>query len=288
MHTERPRRKPPESESDCDSPPPTVAPAPGAEPASDVGARIIELQADFELLKAQVRQAQQLAGLGTAAALIAHEVNNLLTPMFAYAKAALEANDPDLQRKALEVTVKNCETLVAMSQRVLEIGAAKPAKRETVGVRQAVEDARASLCRDLAKDGIRFVCEVPDSVTVWADPLQLTQVLFNLLLNAREAMAPSHSGRLKVTATQQAQQVVIKVNNTGAPIRPDLLPHLFEPFQTSKPVTRNGRPRCGGLGLALCRDLVQENGGTIGATSDSEHGTTFTLALPADRNDPQD
>ncbi len=284
MHTERPLRKPPESDSD--SPPPTVAAATG--PASDVGARVTELQAEFKLLKAQVRQAQQLAGLGTAAALIAHEVNNLLTPMFAYAKAALEANDPDLQRKALEVTVKNSETLVAMSQRVLELGAAKPAKRETVRVRSAVDDGLEGLCRDPAKDGIRFICEVDDSITVWADPLQLTQVFFNLFLNAREAMAPSHSGRLKVTATQRAKQVVIEVNNSGAPIPPDLLPRLFEPFQTSKPVTRNGRPRCGGLGLALCRDLVEENGGTIGVTSDSEHGTTFTLALPAERNDQQD
>ena len=156
-----------------------------SQPPQSVDAGVAKLQADLDLLRAQVRQAQQLSSLGTAAALIAHEVNNLLTPILAYATSALGSDDAALQKKALQVTVKNAQMLVAMSDRVLEISAAKPAKREDVNVLRAVDDAIASLCRDLSKDGITINVEVDESLTAWADPLQLQQVLFNLLLNAR-------------------------------------------------------------------------------------------------------
>lgn len=248
-----------------------------------VEARLTELQDQLNRLKAQVRQAQQLSNLGTAAAMIAHEVNNLLTPVLSYARASLEANDVELQKKALTVTVRNLEMLIRMSEHVLEMSAAKLPTRERVCVRTVVEDAAASLCRDLSKDGIRFSVKVDKSLIVWADRLQLQQVLFNLFLNAREAMAASHSGRLTVSAVRQDDSVVIEVRNSGENIPPDLLSLIFDPFQTSKSATRNGRERCAGLGLALCRDLVEENNGTISVTSNPHKGTTFTIVLPAGR-----
>jgi len=302
--------------------------------------RFIQLSAQFDVLKAQVRQAQQLSNLGTAAAMIAHEVNNLLTPILSYADYALQCDDAQLAKKALTVTARNTRMLIAMSERVLELGAAKPQKRESVAVRQAVEDALASLCRDLSKDGISFELAIDESLTVFADPLQLRQVLFNLFLNAREAMAPNHSGRLSVSAylgrererpedqsrerkraddTERRSEklevrssgasfgdwpsaigigqspnhqiakspnlpdiVVIDIRNTGPPIPSELLPHIFEPFQTSKPMCREGKSRCGGLGLTLVRDLIVENNGAISVASD-ETGTTFTITLPANR-----
>ena len=238
------------------------------------------LQAQLDLLKVQVRQAQQLSGLGTAAAMMAHEVSNLLTPIYAYARAALDAGDVELQKKALTVTLKNVEMLIAMCERVLEISAAKPVKRELVSVRGAAQDAVASLCRDLSRDGITLSIDVDESVTAWADRLQLQQVFFNLFLNAREVMAPSHSGRLKVSTSRQNDRVIIEVHNTGAPIPSDLLPHIFDPFQSSKAVKCDDRARCSGLGLALCRDLIEENNGTIAVTSKPDHGTKFTIILP--------
>ncbi len=247
--------------------------------AASMEDRFAQLTAQFDVLKAQVRQAQQLAGLGTAAATIAHEVNNLLTPILSYADAALQSGDGPLAQKALTVTARNVRMLIAMSDRILELGAAKPRERESVRVRQAVDDALASLCRDPSKDGISLSIAVEESLTVFADPLQLRQVLFNLFLNAREAMAPSHSGRLSVTASSGPKGVAIEVRNTGPAIPPDLLPHLFEPFQSTKRATRDGKARCSGLGLALVRDLVEENDGTIDVSSD-QTGTTFRIRFP--------
>jgi len=254
---------------------------PGDGVVSPVEDRFAQFSAQFDLLKAQVRQAQQLANLGTAAATLAHEVNNLLTPIRAYAEYALTSDNHELMRKALTVTNKNAHMVIAMSSRILEISAAKPQKTEPVAVRAVVEDALASLCRDLSKDGIDLAVSVDESLTVQADPLQLLQVLFNLFLNAREAMSATHSGRLTISATRHENHIVVEIHNTGDSIPVDLLPHLFEPFQTSKPVEREGRRRCGGLGLALCRDLIEENSGTIQVTSDAEKGTVFTITLPA-------
>jgi signal transduction histidine kinase len=270
--------------------PPTGAPTTPShpDPATPSGhlleTQLEGLQARFELLKAQVRQAQQLAGLGTAAAMIAHEVSNLLTPILSYAKVALASDNVQLQRKALDVTVQNVQMLIAMSDRVLEISAAKPAEREPVRLHNAIADALASLCRDLSKDGIRLSLKVGDSVTVRADALQIRQVFFNLFLNARQAMAREHSGSLTVSAEPTGNRVTVRVANTGTPIAPERLPHIFDPFESTKSANSNGRSRCSGLGLALCRDLVEENGGTIEVTSNSETGTVFTINLP--RCDP--
>ena len=258
-----------------------VRQAPKDKTASSVEEQFARLESRFQLLQAQVRQAQQLSSLGTVAATIAHEVNNLLTPILSYVQAALGEGDVELKNKALSVTLKNVQMLIAMSDRVLEISAARPPRREAVPVKQMVQDAIDSLCRDLSRDGIRLNVQMDESLTVWADGLQLRQILFNLFLNAREAMIATNSGRLTISDQSKGNQVIIEVHNTGDPIPPDLLPHIFDPLQTSKPINGEGKLRCGGLGLALCSDLIEENAGTIGVISDETRGTTFTLALPA-------
>lgn len=262
------------------NPKPPIRQPPSGQDTPSVEEQFAQLESQFQVLKAQVRQAQQLSSLGTAAATIAHEFNNLLTPVLSYAQVALGAEDVEIKNKSLSVTVKNVQMLIAMSERILEISAAKPARKENVSVKQAVDDALESLCRDLSKDGIQLNIHIEESLTVWVDALQLRQVLFNLFLNAREAMASSHSGRMTISAHPQAGQVVIEIMNSGKTIPPDLLPHIFDPLQTSKPMKSEGKLRCGGLGLALCHDLVEENAGTISVTSDETNGTTFTLTFP--------
>lgn len=242
--------------------------------------RLTGVQNQLDRLKAQVRQAQQLAHLGTIAATIAHEVNNLLTPIRSYAQAALDSNDPSLREKALTVTLKNVDMLVAMTGRVLEVSAAKAWDRRSVSVRKTAEDAVASLCRDLSKDGIRLRMDVDESLYAFVDPLQLQQVFFNLFLNARNAMASSRDGRLVVAGRRDGARVVVDVSDSGPGIAPGIIEHIFDALETTKVADRDGKQRCAGLGLALCRDLIEENGGQITVASRLAEGTTFTLHLP--------
>ena len=127
------------------NPNPPVRQPPNGQVVPSVEEQFAQLESQFQVLKAQVRQAQQLSSLGTAAATIAHEFNNLLTPILSYAQVALGAEDMEIKNKALSVTLKNVQMLIAMSERILEISAAKPAKKEDVLVKQAVDDARAGL-----------------------------------------------------------------------------------------------------------------------------------------------
>lgn len=246
-----------------------------------VASQLADLEGQLDQLRAQVRQAQQLASLGTASAMMAHEVSNLLTPIRCYVQSALDSDDPTLHKKALEVTMKNVRLLINMSERLLTISAAKPRDQQLVGVRGVVQDAIDSLCRDLDKDGIRLQLRVEESLKAWVDPLQLQQVLFNLFLNSRDAMAESHDGRLTVSAECRGDRVTIRVEDTGPGIPKDRLPYVFDSLQTSKPLHTKGPQRCAGLGLALSRDLVDENGGTITVESEEGVGTTFTITLPA-------
>ena len=254
---------------------------PADHPTTAMADRLAKLQDQLDLIRGQVRQAQQLAVLGTSAATFAHEVNNLLTPILAYADAAQRADDETLRKKALSVTIDHVQMIVAMSERILEISAAKAPLRTSAFVRQVAEDAVKSLCRDLDKDGITLTNEIDDDLTVWADPLQLRQVLFNLLLNAREALTCRRGGRITFTGRSEGDQVVITVQDTGAGIPPEHLGRIFDPLHSSKSAGANGKVRCAGLGLALCRDLIEENDGSISATSEAGVSTTFTITLPA-------
>lgn len=247
---------------------------------TDVSGRIAALEKRLAVLAAQVRQAQQLAGIGTAAMTAMHEVNNLLTPVKGYARGALSTNELDFKDKALRIALRNIETAVAMSDRLLAIGAAKPTQKEDVVLKQVVIEAVESLCRDLAKDGIQLTVNVDDGLGAHVDPLQIRQVLFNTLLNAREALAPLKRGRITITGRRDVDSVVVEIRDTGPGIPRDLLPHVFEPLQSSKSAIRDANPRCGGLGLALCKDLVESNGGTITVSSTGGEGTTFTIHLP--------
>ncbi len=242
------------------------------------------LESQLNQLRAQVRQVQQLSSLGVAAATIAHEVNNLLTPIRGYAQAALASGDQELARKALTKTVEHVDMIVAMSERVLEIGASTEPRFEQASVRSIVERAIESLCRDLSKDGLSLSIEIDDALDAWVDPLQIRQVLFNLFLNAKKAMASAHNGKLTIRARREHDRVMIEVADNGPGIDSAILPHVFDALISSKPTDSPGPKRCSGLGLKLCRDLVEENGGTISVESTLGTGTTFLIDLPGQSN----
>ena len=117
-------------------------------------------------------------------------------------------------------------------------------------------------------------------LTVQADALSLQQVFFNLFLNARDALSDGHNGRLKVTSTLDSGLVEIRVTDNAGGIPEDMLPLVFEPLQTSKNED-SGRSRCRGLGLALCRNLVEEMGGQIRVETVAGESSTSVLSLPA-------
>lgn len=251
--------------------------------------RIDELEAHAEELKKLLAETQRLATIGTIAAVIAHEFNNLLTPVVSYSQYALQSlrsDKPDLAmvEKALvksaaggEKAGRICASMLGLARGQSSFGA--------VEVTKVVEEVLSVLARDPGKDGIALRVQVPPGLKVMGDPVQLEQVLLNLLINARQAMMSSRSGGGSLTIRAEASieegTATIYVADTGCGIQPEHLSRIFEPFFTTKTMASRGQTKGTGLGLAICKEIVESHRGEISVDSIPGKGTTFSVKLPA-------
>jgi CheY-like chemotaxis protein len=169
-------------------------------------------------------------------------------------------------------------------------GGGKQNERSTLSVSNVVEEVRGLLQHTLPKS-IRLNTQVDEALaTVRGDATELTQVLINLAVNARDAMP--HGGQLTIHAEnlqlqkpttmgartpQPGDYVKIAIHDTGEGIVPEVAEHVFDPFFTTK---EQGKGT--GLGLATCLGIVHSHGGSIGLSSEKGEGATFTIMLPSD------
>jgi signal transduction histidine kinase len=255
-------------------------------------AQLDQLTERVDQMKAQLRQAQKLASIGTTAAMIAHEFNNLLTPVLAYAQLAVDSQDVELMKKALVKTLERTGVLRDMADRVIGFAKHPDAVIKAVRVRAVVENAIGCLAREPGKDNIEITLQIDPALAVRANENQLLQVLFNLIINARQAML-GRRGRLTIDAApghctdtgetpgpRQNGCVRIRLRDTGCGIAPEHLAHIFEPFFTTRQNHERVDRRGLGLGLSISRDILHELDGEIDVESELNVGTTFTLTLP--------
>ncbi|MBP7053394.1 MAG: HAMP domain-containing histidine kinase [Phycisphaerae bacterium] len=237
-------------------------------------------------LRSQNLQLQALATLGSATCMIAHEINNLLTPLTTYAALAVQnPNDTELAKKVLDKTVRNCQRASRIMQSMLAMANGQKSQREQVAVKTLVEQVFTCLCRDLAKDAITVQTDIPDGACVHCVPVQIEQVLMNLILNAREAMLPG-GGILRVIAATEDDHVTLAVSDTGHGIPAEHMASIFRPFFTTKTAKDSPTGSGSGVGLAFCKRIADAHGGEIGVTSRVGRGSTFTIRLP--RTPPHD
>lgn len=143
-----------------------------------------------------------------------------------------------------------------------------------------VEEIFTCLCRDFAKDSITVQIQVPEDLTVWAVPVEIQQVLMNLILNARDAMLP-RGGILTIKAQDSVDAVKIEVADTGCGIEPADLNNIFELFFTTKPDKKSPSQNLGsGIGLAFCKKIIDAHQGHISVESKPAKGTTLEITLP--------
>ena len=230
-------------------------------------------------LTEQLRQAQKLAAMGTMSAMLLHELNNLLTPLVSYAQYASTKDDRELMRKALLKAIEQAEKVSGMSGRILNMATNDDPGVAPTSVRAVVDEAVACVGRDLAKDSIRLTIDIDSELKVMANAHQLQQVVYNLILNARQAML-GKGGRLSISAQAAGAKVRLSVADTGVGIQPEHLARVFEPFFTTKRSASRADRRGIGLGLAVCKDIIEEHGGTIEVASTAGAGATFAITLP--------
>ncbi len=262
-------------------------------PTPDAGEllrRLAAAEAEAEKLRRQLEHADRLASLGTLAATIAHEFNNILTPSMSYAQLALgsiERGQPDLvlAQKALS----KCQSAGRKAGRICEaiMNFARPGgegEAQEAELTAVVEEALATLGHDPAKDGIMVRLDVAPDLRAAIDPLHLEHVVVNLLLNARQAMLGRRRGTLSIMARPHSggsgPAIRMEVSDTGCGIDQAHLPHVFDTFFTTRDEAGpSGRGT--GLGLSLCRQIIERCGGQISVQSTVGRGTTFCIVLPA-------
>jgi signal transduction histidine kinase len=239
--------------------------------------QLAKLSAEVALLREQLRHAQRLAAMGTMTAKVAHDFNNILTPIINYARMA--KTNPKFTDKALdraqdggERAANICKALLGFASQETETG--------TVVVAQLIADTLAAMGHEPAKEGIDLAISAPPDLTISTRRVELGQVLLNLVINARAAVLDKPGPkRIQISARRERGLVFIEVADNGVGISPENLDKIFQPFFTTKQ-SHGGQDKGHGLGLTICRDIVTNMGGDISVTSKLGEGTTFAIRLP--------
>ncbi len=259
--------------------------------AQDIITRLEQAEAELDALRRELDHCQQLATLGTLTAGIAHEINNILTPVLAYAQLARSnPNDTALRAKALDRAIAGVEAASRITEAVLGFARNDDGAEQAVIV-DAVDSSIACLSRDPARDGVRLVVDVDAEMHVKMRPLALQQVLLNLILNALSVLH-GKPGELRIEATQQPDGATrIRVSDNGPGIPAEIASTLFDPFVTTRGTGKPSPTGHGGsgLGLAVCRRLIENSGGTIvlEPTTEARQGASFLISLPTAVSAPE-
>jgi PAS domain S-box-containing protein len=244
---------------------------------------LMELQAktsDLAAMSQQLWQASKLALMGELAASIAHELNNPLATVGLRTEALLMRMPEDSnQRRPLEIIAQEVDRMATLVNNLLQFSRRRHRQVSTVDSREEIANSVEFFHYHLRTHKIEVTLEFPDSLsTIQADRQGLHQLFLNLLTNASDAMPLG--GKLTVRGAPSllggAEAVAIEFVDTGEGITSENLEKLWEPFFTTKPVGKGT-----GLGMAICRRIVEEHGGTISVQSKAGHGTTVRIVLPA-------
>ncbi|MBU0616826.1 MAG: HAMP domain-containing histidine kinase [Planctomycetes bacterium] len=223
---------------------------------------------------------QRQALLGSLSGIIAHEYNNLMTPVLARAQDAVSRNDVAAMRKALAVTLTQTRQALDFTRQVLEVARGEELPVRACSVGELVDAAITAAVRPFERDGIELVLHVPSDLEVRAQPLLFVQVLLNLLLNARAAMK-DRCGKLSISACREDDRVLISVCDAGVGMSPEMLNDVINPFLQTRDQERPGDWGSVGLGLLACRTIAQQHGATLNARNNDGPGCTFRLVWPA-------
>ena len=253
---------------------------------SDAGRARVQAQADearaeIEALRKQVVALQRVSSLGVLAGGVCHELNNALTPILNYAKLGLRNPDPAFQKRAFEKILEGAQRASAITGGVLGLARPRADRRAPTDLTRLAEEVLLLVAKDLSKGRVRVDFAAEGRPHAMTSPAQIQQVLLNLIINARQAMPDGGTVRVRVAADPAGKLAELSVADTGVGIAPADLRRIFEPFFTTKIGPDSNGLGGTGLGLSVCRDIVEAHRGRLRAESRPGQGTTFTLLLPA-------
>jgi signal transduction histidine kinase len=244
------------------------------------GEDVMVPRSETEQLRQQLLHAQRLSSVGALASSVAHEFNNILTTIINYAKLGLRTQADEAARtQALEKILKGSQRAATIIHSMLGFARSHSTQRELTDIVRLVEEVLVLTDKDLSKHRIQVETKFHSRPQAPVIQGQIEQILLNLILNARQAMP--RGGRLivQVRDNTRAQMVEISITDSGCGIPPDQLRLIFEPFYTTKEPDEHGHGGTG-LGLSVCRQIIEQHQGRIRVESVAGKGSTFTVKLP--------
>ncbi len=225
-----------------------------------------------------LKQAQQLAALGTVASGLAHEIGTPMNIILGRAELLKKKTADVLMQKGLTIIVNQIERITKLMNQLLRFARRSPLEPRLVDLRGVLETTIELIHHRADRSDVTVeTCYADECQFTQGDPDQLEQVFLNLLTNAIHAM--SEGGVLRIDMSLADERTKVTIADTGTGISKEDLSSIFEPFFTTKPIGKGT-----GLGLMVVKDIIEQHAGSISVVSEPGQGTTFTILLPHHEN----
>lgn len=240
----------------------------------------VSLERQLEVLAAELRQARRMAALGELVSTTTHEFNNILMTVINYAKLGLRHKDDATRDKALTKILEAAGRAEKITNGVLGIARNRGHERAPTDLAKLIESSLVLLEREMQKYRVVIEAQFEPSPLALACGNEIQQVLLNLLTNARQAMPRGGRIVIRVAPDVAANTVDLTVRDSGTGIPAEQLPKIFDRYFTTKAGPDASGKGGTGVGLAMCREIVEAHQGKIRVESTVGVGTAFTLKLP--------
>ena len=241
-----------------------------------------ESERRYRDVQAELAHVTRVTTLGELTASIAHEVNQPLAAVLANAEACLlwlgrETPNLEKARRSVEWIINDCSRAGAVIQRIRALAKRTNIQREPLHVNDVIGEVISLLQREMFSHRVSLRKELASALpTVFVDRIQLQQVIVNLMINSMEAMQSVTDRPRELTIRSRrdgAHQMLLTVEDCGVGISAENAERLFSPFFTTKPTGM-------GMGLSICRSIIEAHGGRLWAVSNLPHGAAFHFTLP--------
>ncbi|MEO8227499.1 MAG: ATP-binding protein, partial [Gemmatimonadota bacterium] len=254
-----------------------------AAPLGDRGAvvALVEDVTEQRDMEAQLIQNEKMATIGQLVSGVAHELNNPLTSIAGLTELLLETTPlPDAPRDHLRVIHDQAERAGRIVRNLLTFARKGTPDKSLVDINDVVARTSLLIAYEMKLRGIELESRLSiEPLTVFGDRYELQQVLLNLVTNAVQAVSTLAEGQsrvIRIETLRAAEQVLLRVSDSGDGVPPDLVPYLFTPFFTTKAPGQGT-----GLGLSLSYGLVESHDGRLSYVPAAGGGAEFTITLPA-------
>jgi signal transduction histidine kinase len=229
----------------------------------------------IRIFEEKLVKANKLSTLGELASSIAHEIKNPLISIQGFARRIGTTGDRDKLEKYAKFIEQEADRLTQVLTRLLGFSRMDEPKKDLLDMNVIVDDTVMFMEHHLTRfKNVELVIQKePDLPMIQVDKIHVQQAMVNIIMNAAQAMP--EGGKILIRTGKKDMNVFISITDTGVGIKEEDLDRIFEPFFTTKEKEQGT-----GLGLSLCKRLIEANAGTIEVESKAGEGTTFTIMIP--------